>query len=338
MKWCRLWNGTATDPKIRAVAVEAKQPVHVVLAVWMSMLCHASAASPRGTLKGWHDGIAAAALDVHGADVLAVRTAMQGLLLVGDQLSGWEQRQFDSDTSTSRVRKHRNGKVTTPTSGPPDGNGDETPCNGDGTFHDPETPEKPVSETPCNGDGTFPPLRATDSRIKETNLTTTVVSKPPGASDAAMAVASSFAVLRSEFWPDDPSFGAPAMTIASQAQEWLSQGLAPGDIEAVMRRACEDKRRRKDGPPTNLGFVRLSLRSAVARLQPAGEGEGASPPPPAQMSPDEAQWRSRLTLWLSGIDWQWGPAPDRPGTRVPKALRAEFADAIRGRDAKVEAR
>lgn len=104
-----------TDPKFRTVARHSKQPVTLVLAVYVHMLVHASQADPRGTLFRWCDEDVSIALDVGEEQVSAVREAMQGRLLEGDTLMGWERRQPDSGgagarggkTSTERSRAHR---------------------------------------------------------------------------------------------------------------------------------------------------------------------------------------------------------------------------------------
>lgn len=153
MKWVRLYNATANDPNWRMIAAETGLPVHAVLAAWTAMLCHASEATPRGTLAGWMDKRAAAILDLKPADLTAIREAMQGVILDGDKLLNWDQEQYESDTSAERTRvyrerkKQRDGNVTQPSR-----NGDETSRNDDVTSRD--------------GDVTSPPLRATDNRYQ----------------------------------------------------------------------------------------------------------------------------------------------------------------------------
>lgn len=334
---CR--HGTPDDPILTLVARRCGMPRGTVVMVWWYVLNHAVRAAIPGSIQDMRIDVTSIALDQPEADINTILAAARECgLLDSDDIAGW----VDETTSTARVRRHRQRKRG------------ETPTVLHETLH--ETPMKrdetqdetqdALHETAHDVSCNAPPAHMSATRAgsytqvsNNISLTTNDVAKPPGASEDAKAVASSFGSLRSEFWPNDPSFGAPLMTLHSQAQEWLGQGLSPDEITAVMRRACEVKRQRGDGPPTCLGFVRRSLQSAVARLQPAGqEGEGASPAGAAQMPPNEAQWRSRLSLWLKGIDWQWGVAPDRPGTKVPRGLLDEFADAIRQRDAKVEAR
>jgi hypothetical protein len=107
MQWLRLYHDTPTDPKWRLVAVESEQTVATVLAIWTCMLVNASQAAPRGTLQNWNDRVVGACLDLKGSAVTAVREAMQGIVLDGDVLTGWDKRQRTNDSSTERVRRYR---------------------------------------------------------------------------------------------------------------------------------------------------------------------------------------------------------------------------------------
>lgn len=117
MKWLRLYNDTITDPKWRVVAAESGQPLTAVLAVWMSMLINASDADERGTLQGWDDRFAGAALDMRGDAVRSIREAMQGVVLDGLRLTGWDKRQRNSDDINARVKRHRTKAKDTPPGG-----------------------------------------------------------------------------------------------------------------------------------------------------------------------------------------------------------------------------
>lgn len=112
-QWCRLWHEMPTDPKWRVVARKSGASIPEVLAVFVLMLTTASAAQERGTLAQWDDEDAAAALDMDTETVAAIRGAMQGKVLDGDRVGGWDRRQpkreeqEPSGASTERVRAHR---------------------------------------------------------------------------------------------------------------------------------------------------------------------------------------------------------------------------------------
>lgn len=118
MQWLRLYHDTINDPKWRVVASESGQPLSAVLAVWMSMLINASDADERGSLQGWNDRFAGAALDLRGDAVRKIREAMQGIVLDGVRLTGWDKRQRASDNIAKRVARHR---AKEPDSAPPGG-------------------------------------------------------------------------------------------------------------------------------------------------------------------------------------------------------------------------
>lgn len=184
MKWFRCYNGMATDTNWRMVAADTGLPVHAVLAVWTMMLCHASTIDPRGTLAGWMDKRAAANLDLKPADVTAIRDAMQGVTLDGERLIAWDQEQYESDNSTTRVREYR--KRTKERSTPdtvPLRDADETVSHTHETLH-------PTDET-------FPPLRATDNRLQN--------KEPPYQGDKAHTRASSDSPEFEAFWQVFPN-------------------------------------------------------------------------------------------------------------------------------------
>lgn len=107
--WLRLYVETPNDPKLRVIAAECNTPVAAVLAVWISMLCHAGArpATERGSLEGWDVDTVAIVLGISPELVGRIRAAMEGRLVLGDRLSAWDRRQFERDHSTPRVQAWR---------------------------------------------------------------------------------------------------------------------------------------------------------------------------------------------------------------------------------------
>lgn len=104
--WVRLWHDMPTDPKWRVIARKSRQPLPCVVAVFTLMLTNASANSgERGVLLGWDHEDAGAALDMDAEDVAAIHEAMQGKVLDGDRLTGWERRQPKREDSTAAERK-----------------------------------------------------------------------------------------------------------------------------------------------------------------------------------------------------------------------------------------
>lgn len=111
--WFRWHHGAVTDPKWRVVAKRASDALsrnvtigHVV-AVWAAMMERASQSNPRGHLVGWCDEDVGAALDIGEDEVGAIRSAMQGKTLDGDELTGWKRRQPKAEDATAAERKAR---------------------------------------------------------------------------------------------------------------------------------------------------------------------------------------------------------------------------------------
>jgi len=107
-QWVRLWEDMPDDPKWRVVAKRSGRPLSEVVAVFTRMLVNASRSSNRGTLETWNDEDEAIALHMDEANVAGIREAMQGKVLEGLRLTGWEKRQPKrEDSSSERVRAFR---------------------------------------------------------------------------------------------------------------------------------------------------------------------------------------------------------------------------------------
>ena len=91
-QWLRLWHDMPTDPKWRTIARTSGQPICTVLAIYLHLLVSASRNVTRGHADVTLEDIASA-LDVTEADVTAAFDAMQGRVLDGFSLTGWETRQ-----------------------------------------------------------------------------------------------------------------------------------------------------------------------------------------------------------------------------------------------------
>ena len=131
MNWFRWHHGTVNDPKWRVISKKSGVPIPVVLSVFAYFLERASSnetprnanetSMKRGSVSGWCKDDIAACFDIDPDQVSAVYEAMQGRVLDGDWLTGWEHRQpkreREHDVSTDRVKAFRERKRL------------ETPCN-----------------------------------------------------------------------------------------------------------------------------------------------------------------------------------------------------------------
>ncbi len=156
--WVRLWHDMPTDPKWRTIARKSGQPLPCVIALFNLLMVNASAnAEDRGTLRNWENEDAAAALDMDVEAVCAVIDAMQGKVLDGERLTGWERRQpRREDNSANRVKLYRERKVTHGNAcadSETQGNATVTQCNAPETETETETDTEKPSLTLPPGEG-----------------------------------------------------------------------------------------------------------------------------------------------------------------------------------------
>jgi hypothetical protein len=110
-QWLRLWHDMPTDPKWRTIAKASGQRIGDVMAVYCHLLVCASNATERGRTQSFNCEDVASALDIETEQVAAIFDAMQGRVLEGDQVSGWEKRQAArEDGSAERAKAWREAK------------------------------------------------------------------------------------------------------------------------------------------------------------------------------------------------------------------------------------
>lgn len=125
-QWVRLWLDMPNDPKWRTIARASGQSIGNVIAVYVHMLICAANATERGRTQSYTDEDTASALDLEIAQVTAIREAMQGRVLDGDYLRGWDKRQplREDETAAERARAWREKRKHEQA-----GNADQTQAN-----------------------------------------------------------------------------------------------------------------------------------------------------------------------------------------------------------------
>lgn len=105
--WVRLWDDMPTDPKWRTIARKSGQRVGDVMAVFnFVMVCAGRNQKERGSIcSGFDVEDVATALDLDEAGVSAIIGAMQGKVLDGNRVRGWEKRQPKREDGTAAERK-----------------------------------------------------------------------------------------------------------------------------------------------------------------------------------------------------------------------------------------
>lgn len=127
MDWLRLWHDMPNDPKWRTIARQSKQPIALVQALYLHLLVDASMNETRGNADVTVEDLASA-LDVDDEQIETILEAMQGRVLEGRAITGWEKRQPKrNDDSKERVRRYREKKAAES-----DGNGGPDGPNGNG--------------------------------------------------------------------------------------------------------------------------------------------------------------------------------------------------------------
>lgn len=121
MEWWRCKHGAPFDPKWRAVAVRAQSRPGDVWAVFTTLCDRASQAAERGSLVGLDIEDVAAGLGYELEEVERIITALKAKGLVTDErVATWEKHQPKrEDSSTERVRAHRNAMKRDETQKPP---------------------------------------------------------------------------------------------------------------------------------------------------------------------------------------------------------------------------
>lgn len=107
MKWFRIYHDLVDDPKVQRLPGETFK-------FWINLLCLASRSDERGSVNMKAEDIAFALRmdDDVVADMLA-DLLERGLVHENEdmlEIHNWHGRQYESDSSTERVRKHREAK------------------------------------------------------------------------------------------------------------------------------------------------------------------------------------------------------------------------------------
>lgn len=109
-RWYRAYEGTTKDDKLAEAAIIAGTSKSVVIASWHALLESAASAQAGGAYETTPRRIAAV-LGEPATVIEAVVAAFEEIGLINEgRISAWQRRQFESDTSTERSRKHREAK------------------------------------------------------------------------------------------------------------------------------------------------------------------------------------------------------------------------------------
>lgn len=106
-RWYRAYEGTVTDAKLGEVALVAGCSRSVAIAAWHCILESCASTNDKGRFD-MTPRRCAVILQEPIATIEAVFAELAALgLIEGDTVSAWSKRQFESDNSTERSKKHR---------------------------------------------------------------------------------------------------------------------------------------------------------------------------------------------------------------------------------------
>ena len=106
-RWYRRYTGTVSDPKIAEAALVAECSKAVVIATWDMILESAAEENESGQFRATARNVAAT-LGEQVATIERVFLALESLEMIENCIVlAWSKRQFQSDSSTERSRKHR---------------------------------------------------------------------------------------------------------------------------------------------------------------------------------------------------------------------------------------
>lgn len=136
-RWYRAYEGTVTDPKLAEAAAVAGCSRSVSVAAWHLTLENAAAVNDGGRIDIPSRRIAAALCEPL-AVVETLVAAFEAIgLVAGSHVAAWNRRQYLSDDSKERVRRHRAKKTA-----------ETLPCNGSAPLrNDGETDHRQSTET-----------------------------------------------------------------------------------------------------------------------------------------------------------------------------------------------
>ena len=116
MPWFRSYSEILSDRKIVRICRITSQPKVIVVGLWITLLALANDSPERGKLlltkeiPYTTDDIAAES-ELPKEDVIKLLDAFRGMSMINGkkviEISNWKKRQFKSDDSSERVRKHR---------------------------------------------------------------------------------------------------------------------------------------------------------------------------------------------------------------------------------------
>jgi len=274
MPWFRFYNETIRDRKITRVCISTGQPKAVVLGVWVTLLAMASESPERGVLLISDDMPITFEEIVFECGVLSeivasVLEAFQrmNMLAVDEEtfhITNWNNRQFDSDNSTSRVKRYRQRKAEKPEQNDGDnGNDDETfqKRSNHVIESESESESDTESELPASG-ASAPPQKSTKPTTAEKLSSQAMFSALADVTKTDLALIT----------------GKDRGALNQAEKKMRDNGYTPQDVEAFGRWWYANDWRGKKGDPPTLQQVRSEWGKFKANGTPKTVPKTMQPP------------------------------------------------------------
>jgi len=284
--WVRLWAGMTTDPKWQTVARKSGQPRALVIALFAHLLMVANEGEERGDLSRLDVEDTASALDVDEEAVSAILAAMDGRVIEGGRLSGWDRRQPEREdlgnpgtgamSAAERKRRQREREALSR---------DVTACHAQS--RDVTACHAPEAEADTEADIPPTPPTAREARDGEFPM------------DLSWEPSDHFPTLARQAGAPTPT----AEAVAEFRSYWIGQGAAMSqhqwdhklltNLKAQKLRGGQappgkPKARASPGQPRTLSEGRAAAAKAIFNPGPAGQDDGherrtidVTPPPSA---------------------------------------------------------
>lgn len=262
-RWYRAYEGTVTDPKLGEAAMIAGTSRSVAIAAWHALL--ESACETRDAGRFTTSPARLAVILVEPLDIArAMLDAFAEIGLTnGGSIAAWSRRQYESDSSTDRSKRHRQrkrngdatlqGRCATPPETEADTEGSDANASGAGAPLAPPPPPQPFDVRAAIFGSAIPML--TTAGVPDRNARSLVGRWRKNHGDGAVLDALSAAQLET---PSDPA-------------AWITATLERRN--APNRPAPADRELRGSRPDPSLSLFRAAERAEAEEARAAGRGE-----------------------------------------------------------------
>jgi len=289
MPWFRLYSDVLSDRKLARICRQVKQPKALVLGVWVTLLALANESPNRGHLlisenMPLTDEEIRAETGLDEPTFNAILDAFCGIGLMerGDEslkVVKWDKRQFKSDSSTTRVQRHRERQAQE------DSNATETlqeqPCN----TPDPDPEEETESEAERHATAPLDPL----FDVFERNVGGDKPNGRPEGWDHVSAAVFAICIRVADLWCagklPSGTWGTRIEKQCAGASELL--GYHDGDLQAALATLDKYHLHYEDGGG---GFTVTGPQSLVNVLPPFMQGGGKSRRTKRDLRRDGGEW------------------------------------------------